>query len=42
MTIKGSAYRVFLVTAAPPKIHKYGDKLKYQNWCPPKNLSASW
>ena len=21
----------------PPKIHKYGIKLKYQNWCPPKN-----
>ena len=21
----------------PPKIHKYGKKLKYQNWCPPKN-----
>ena len=20
----------------PPKIHKYGKKLKYQNWCPPK------
>ena len=21
----------------PPKIHKYGKKLKYQNWYPPKN-----
>ena len=20
----------------PPKIYKYGEKLKYQNWCPPK------
>ena len=26
----------FFFNWCPPKIHKYGKKLKYQNWCPPE------
>ena len=25
-----------------PKINKYGEKLKYQNWCPPKRYQFCW
>ena len=28
---------LWLSQCRPPKIHKYGEKLKYQNWCPSKN-----
>ena len=35
--VAATVYRVFFFNWCSPKIHKYGQQLKYQNWCPPKN-----
>ena len=37
LILYGSFIQGVFFNWCPPKIHKYGKKLKYQNWCPPKN-----